>query len=55
MTIEQHHTYCAMCTSRCGVLATVEDGVLKKVNAAISVYPPAPYRAPRLVESIYSR
>jgi anaerobic selenocysteine-containing dehydrogenase len=30
---EQIHTYCAMCTSRCGVLATVEDGVLKQVNA----------------------
>ena len=33
MAIQQIHTYCAMCTSRCGVLATVEDGVLKKVNA----------------------
>lgn len=31
--IEQHHTYCAMCISRCGVLATVDDGVLKSVNA----------------------
>ena len=30
---EQLHTYCAMCTSRCGVLATVEDGVLKQVHA----------------------
>lgn len=27
------HTYCAMCTSRCGVLATVDDGVLTQVNA----------------------
>ncbi len=30
---EQIHTYCAMCTSRCGVIATVEDGKLKAVNA----------------------
>ncbi|MGH7795623.1 MAG: molybdopterin-containing oxidoreductase family protein [Candidatus Binatia bacterium] len=30
---EQIHTYCAMCTSRCGVLATVQDGVLTQVNA----------------------
>ena len=30
--IEQHHTYCAMCISRCGVIATVDDGVLKSVN-----------------------
>ena len=27
------HTYCAMCTSRCGVVATVEDGILKQVHA----------------------
>src|SRR5437870_1923619 len=27
------HTYCAMCISRCGVLATVEDGRLTKVTA----------------------
>ena len=33
MAIEQHHTYCAMCISRCGVIATVDDGVLKSVNA----------------------
>ena len=26
MTIEHIHTYCAMCVSRCGVVATVEDG-----------------------------
>lgn len=32
MAIEQLHTYCAMCTSRCGVLATVEDGVFTKVQ-----------------------
>jgi anaerobic selenocysteine-containing dehydrogenase len=30
---ETLHTYCAMCTSRCGVLATVRDGVLTQVNA----------------------
>ena len=33
MAIEQHHTYCAMCISRCGVVATVDDGILKNVNA----------------------
>ena len=35
MTIatETIHTYCAMCTSRCGVVATVEDGRLAAVNA----------------------
>ena len=33
MTIQQLHTYCAMCISRCGVVATVEDGRLTKVNA----------------------
>lgn len=27
------HTYCAMCTSHCGVLATVENGRLARVNA----------------------
>ena len=32
-TIQQVHTYCAMCTSRCGVIATVEDGKFTKVNA----------------------
>jgi anaerobic selenocysteine-containing dehydrogenase len=30
---EKLHTYCAMCTSRCGVVATVEDGKLTQVNA----------------------
>ena len=29
---ETFHTYCAMCTSRCGVLATVKDGRLSAVN-----------------------
>jgi anaerobic selenocysteine-containing dehydrogenase len=33
MAIIQHHTYCAMCISRCGVIASVNDGVLKSVNA----------------------
>ena len=33
MAIRQMHTYCAMCVSRCGVLATVEDGRLTKVTA----------------------
>jgi anaerobic selenocysteine-containing dehydrogenase len=33
MAIQQMHTYCAMCVSRCGVLATVEDGTLTKVTA----------------------
>ena len=33
MAIQQMHTYCAMCVSRCGVLATVEDGRLTKVTA----------------------
>jgi anaerobic selenocysteine-containing dehydrogenase len=33
MAIQQLHTYCAMCISRCGVVATVEDGRLTKVNA----------------------
>ena len=32
MAIERIHTYCAMCVSRCGVLATVSDGVLTKVT-----------------------
>src|SRR4051812_34466016 len=32
MATDQIHTYCAMCTSRCGVLATVEDGILRKVT-----------------------
>ena len=33
MAIQQMHTYCAMCKSRCGVVATVEDGRLTKVTA----------------------
>jgi anaerobic selenocysteine-containing dehydrogenase len=33
MTTQQLHTYCAMCISRCGVVATVEDGRFTKVNA----------------------
>ena len=33
MPVEQIHTYCAMCISRCGVIATVEDGRFTKVNA----------------------
>jgi len=33
MAIQQIHTYCAMCVSRCGVLATVEDGRFTKVTA----------------------
>jgi len=33
MAAELFHTYCAMCTSRCGVIASVEDGRLVKVNA----------------------
>jgi anaerobic selenocysteine-containing dehydrogenase len=32
MTTQELHTYCAMCISRCGVVATVEDGRLTKVN-----------------------
>lgn len=32
MAIEQLHTYCAMCVSSCGVLATVEDGIFTQVN-----------------------
>jgi anaerobic selenocysteine-containing dehydrogenase len=32
MAIERIHTYCAMCVSRCGVVATVSDGVLTKVT-----------------------
>ena len=32
MATEQMHTYCAMCVSHCGVLATVEDGIFKSVN-----------------------
>src|SRR5499425_2802249 len=33
MDIRHIHTYCAMCASRCGVVATVEDGRLTKVTA----------------------
>jgi anaerobic selenocysteine-containing dehydrogenase len=33
MALEQIHTYCAMCVSRCGVIATVEEGRFTKVNA----------------------
>jgi anaerobic selenocysteine-containing dehydrogenase len=33
MSLESIHTYCVMCTSRCGVVATVEDGKLTKVSA----------------------
>ena len=33
MAVETIHTYCAMCTSRCGVIATVENGVFAKVTA----------------------
>src|SRR5262245_41426295 len=33
MPIEKFHSYCAMCTSRCGVIATVVDGRLAQVNA----------------------
>ena len=33
MPTQPMHTYCAMCVSRCGVLATVEDGILTKVTA----------------------
>ena len=32
MTVERIHTYCAMCISRCGVIATVEDGRFNKVS-----------------------
>ena len=32
MAVEQIHTYCAMCVSRCGVVATVEDGRFAKVS-----------------------
>jgi anaerobic selenocysteine-containing dehydrogenase len=33
MATRQLHTYCAMCVSRCGVLATVENGRLTRVTA----------------------
>ncbi len=33
MATERLHTYCAMCTSRCGVIATVDNGRLTQVNA----------------------
>ena len=32
MSTEQIHTYCAMCVSRCGVVATVADGHFEKVS-----------------------
>ena len=32
-TSKKVHTYCAMCTSRCGVIASVQDGILTQVNA----------------------
>jgi anaerobic selenocysteine-containing dehydrogenase len=32
MATERIQTFCAMCTSRCGVIATVEDGRLAKVE-----------------------
>jgi anaerobic selenocysteine-containing dehydrogenase len=32
MATQQLHTYCPMCISRCGVIATVENGQLTKVN-----------------------
>jgi anaerobic selenocysteine-containing dehydrogenase len=32
MATDHIHTYCAMCISRCGVLATVEDGRFAKVS-----------------------
>jgi anaerobic selenocysteine-containing dehydrogenase len=32
MAIRQIHTYCAMCVSHCGVVATVSEGVLTKVT-----------------------
>ena len=32
MTVEHIQTFCAMCASRCGVIATVEDGRLAKVE-----------------------
>ena len=33
MAVERVHTYCPNCVSRCGVIATVEDGVFTKVEA----------------------
>ena len=33
MTVERIQTYCAMCVCRCGVVATVEEGVITKVTA----------------------
>ncbi len=32
MAIERIHTYCAMCVSSCGVVATVEDDRFTKVS-----------------------
>ncbi len=33
MSTEKIQTYCAMCTSRCGVVATIEDGRFTRVDA----------------------
>ena len=33
MAVTTVHTYCVMCVSRCGVIATVEDGRFTKVTA----------------------
>jgi anaerobic selenocysteine-containing dehydrogenase len=33
MVIQHTHTYGAMCASRCGVVATVEDGIFTRVTA----------------------
>jgi anaerobic selenocysteine-containing dehydrogenase len=32
VVVQRVHTYCAMCVSRCGVVATVSDGVLTRVT-----------------------
>ncbi|MBP9713883.1 MAG: molybdopterin-dependent oxidoreductase [Sterolibacterium sp.] len=33
MSIEQRHSYCALCISRCGCIATLDEGVLTRVDA----------------------
>jgi hypothetical protein len=33
MAVRQLHTHFAMCVSRCGVVATVEDGIFTQVHA----------------------
>jgi len=33
MSIELRHGYCALCISRCGCVATLEDGILARVDA----------------------